>query len=165
MICRLLLPQQAYLYRLGIIPSVLEIVGEKSNIILTYESPNTNRTQLKKIAEGTTWYGPDTFVVPSVSMVTRHGNDDENHEECEEKQPCSVKIADSDGPVFMTKWKRKKPFDLIIELIEKCWKAIVVTLLLAGIAGILLWIAVSFLLYFLFSVYYLCNLCESPSAA
>lgn len=134
------------MHRLGIIPSVLKILRDKSNIILTYESPSTNRTQLKKMVEGTTWHGVDTFVVPSVSMATLYGDDEENHEECKEKQPCFIKIADSYGPVFMTKWKKKKPFDLIIELIEKCWKAIVVTLLLAGIAGILLWTAVSILL-------------------
>lgn len=77
---------------------------------------------------------------------SRDEHDDEGKMGCNSDlgTTCPVKITDSYGPAFMTKSRVTKPLDhSIVNGLRKCWKAIVVTLLLACLAGIALWIAVS----------------------
>jgi hypothetical protein len=69
-----------------------------------------------------------------------------------------VKVTHSYGPVFLTKHRAINPIYLILYALEKIWKATVVTFLLAGLAGIVLWRAVSidyFLIIFKSSEYIL----------
>jgi hypothetical protein len=56
---------------------------------------------------------------------------------------CPVKVVNSYGPVFMTKHNVVQPAQLIARGLRKCWKAMVVTLIMACLAGIALWIVVS----------------------
>lgn len=53
-----------------------------------------------------------------------------------------MKITDSYGPVFMTKYEETQSIRLILQGLKQCWKVIVTTLFLACLAGIALWIAV-----------------------
>ncbi|XP_028401687.1 uncharacterized protein LOC114524721 [Dendronephthya gigantea] len=140
---------------IGIIPRALDIVANVSNFVYEYKLVNDTEQFQKASTTAFRYYqqhknGQNLILIPCLSVNSkrfkhRNEDDDENHGGCysdKETTTCPIEITESYGPAFMTKSRRTKSLDQsIVDGLQKSWKSIVVTLLLACLAGIALWMA------------------------
>ena len=111
---------------LGIFPKVLEVLGNKTGLKIKYGKSFSSYTTLKSKAvqnkNQSIWF----------PVMEEKGN----HEE------CFVPIMDTNGPAYFNHVEEIVPLTLLGKGLLQGWQVIALTVVLAGISGVVIWLMV-----------------------